>query len=550
MILRDYQQETVAAVLKEWETVGSTLVSMPTGGGKTVTFAEIIRRSQPSRAMVLTHREEICFQNRETIERLTGLGVEIEMSILRSSVNLFNRAPVVVATVQTLISGGAKKRMEIFNPDDFGVLVVDECHHGVAKSWKRVIDYFAQNKKLRIAGFTATPDRADEAALGRVFETVAIDLEILDLIERGWLVPVDQQLVEIEGLDFSAIRTTAGDLNGADLSAVMEAEKNLQGIASATLDIIGVRKTLVFTASIKQSEMLSDIFNRHRPDMSAWLCGKTPKEDRRKILRNFAEGQTQVLVNCMVLGEGWDGPTVQVIVQARPTKSRSLYAQQIGRGLRPLAGTVDGLEDAHSRREAIAHSFKPSALVVDFVGNSGKHKLMTTADILGGKVSDEAIDRATKHARENGGAVRMDQLLEEEENKLLEEAEERKRKEIARKARLVGKATYSKYSINPFDVFHLTPTKARGWDQGKQISEKMRLLLVRQGIDPGELTYAQARQVIGEFFRRWDNKLCTIKQAKFLNNKGYDTKEMTMEHASKIMNAWSANGWRRPEVEP
>jgi len=432
--LRDYQAEAVVSVMNEWQEKNSTLVVCPTGTGKTQIFCDIIRRMQPKRAMVLAHRGELITQAVNRLRSDFGISADIEMADLCADEMYHNRAPVVVSTIQTQCAGnGGYGRMRIFDPFDFGLVVCDEAHHYTSPSFRRVLDYYKQNPELKILGVTATPDRADEEALGQVFESVAYDYEILDAIHDGWLVPVDQKMVHIEGLDFSHIRTTAGDLNGADLAAVMEAEKNLQGIAAASIDIIGdSKRTLVFTVTVKQAEMLSEIFNRHREGMANWICGKTPKDQRHRIFGDFDTGRTQVLVNVGVATEGYDNPKVEVIVQGRPTKSRCLYAQIIGRSLRPLKGVVDGLDAAEERKAAIASSEKPSALVLDFVGNAGRHKLMTTADILGGKVSEEAVARAIAKAKKNGKAIRMDEALDEAERDIQREIEERKRREIGR----------------------------------------------------------------------------------------------------------------------
>ena len=410
-----------------------------------------------------------------------------------------------------------------------------------------MLAHYKKNPDLKILCLTATPDRADEEALGQMIDSVAYDYEILDAINDGFLVPIEQQMVTIEGLDFSSVRTTAGDLNGADLAAVMESEKNLQGIAAASLEIIGDRRTLVFTVGVKQAEMLCEIFNRHRPDMAGWVCGATPKPQRRDLLTQFSDGRTQVVVNCNCLSEGFDNPGVEVVIQARPTKSRSLYAQQCGRSTRPLAGVVDGLPDAEARRAAIAASAKPSALIVDFSGNAGRHKLMTTADILGGKVSDEAIERAIEKAKREGKALNMADELNKAESDIRREIEERKRRQAARKAHLVAKAKFSTRDINPFDVFQIRPAKSRGWDNGKVISEKMANVVRKMGVDPYSLPYAQARQLCIEQIRRWENKLCTVKQANCLSKHGYETKDMTFTEASKLMDALAKNNWRRPD---
>jgi superfamily II DNA or RNA helicase len=544
MILRPYQQTAVEATFDEWLEHDSTLLVMPTGCGKTVVFSEIIRRMQPARALILAHRSELISQAVKHVEKI-GLDAEVEMGDLWAGDHLWNQKQVVVSTVQTQIAGnGGAGRMARFDPNDFGVVICDEAHHFTAKSFMRVLDHYRQNPRLKILGVTATPDRADEQALGQVFQSVAYDYEILDAIVDGWLVPIEQQMVTIEDLDFSAIRTTAGDLNGADLALVMEAEKNLHGIVSASLDIIGGRRTLVFAVTVKQAERYAEIFNRHKPGMADWVCGKTPKDQRHETFRKFRSGDTQVLVNVGVATEGYDNPAVEIIVQARPTKSRCLYSQMVGRATRPLPGLVDGLETPEERRASIANSDKPTMLVIDFVGNAGRHKLITTADILGGKVSDEAIERAVAKAKKAGTALNMAEVVQAEERNI----EEQKRREAARRAKVVARATYSSRSINPFDALHLEPARERGWDKNKTLSEKQAALLRRQGIDPATMTYAQGRQVIAELFKRWDGHLASLKQCALLQKHGYDTRDLTIDQAKTMIDALAKNNWRRPEV--
>ncbi len=547
MRLRPYQLDAARAVLREWAAVVSTLVVLPTGCGKTILFADLIRRMFPLRAMVLAHREELIFQARDKIRAVTGFEVEVEMADARALLGggLFDGPQAIVSTIQTQTAGGdGGGRMGKFDPADFGLLIVDEAHHGVADTYRRAIAYYRTNPELRVLGVTATPDRADEEALGQVYDTVAYDYEILDAIRDGWLVPIHQQVVEVEGLDFSGVRTTAGDLNGADLAKVMEYEKNLHGIADPTLEIIGDRRALVFAASVAHAERLADIFNRHRPGAADWVCGKTDKEDRRRILSEFSAGRLRIVVNVGVLTEGFDDPGVEVIVMGRPTKSRSLYAQMVGRATRPLPGLVDGLETAAARASAISTSAKPGCLVVDFVGNAGRHKLVSTADILGGKASEEAVLRAVEGARKRGGPVRMDEELAAIEA----EIEKNRQLELARRANLVAKARYTVASLSPFDILGLQPVRERGWDTGKQLSEKQRALLQRQGIDPDQMTYTQARQIIGELFRRWDGELCSFKQAKLLRRFGYGA-NVSREEAKALIDRIAAAGWKRPAEE-
>jgi superfamily II DNA or RNA helicase len=549
MILRPYQSAASDAIFKEWQENNSTLVVMPTGGGKTILFADVIRRVFPRRALVLAHREELIFQARDKIQRVTGLSADVEMGEYRAEGGLFEQARVVVSTIQTQCSGGdGGGRMAKFDPQRFGVLIIDEAHHATSPSYRRVIDYYRTNPALKILGVTATPDRADEEALGQVFQSVAFDYEVLDAIHDGWLVPIEQQLVHVQGLDYSSIRTTAGDLNGGDLAAVLEAEKNLQQMASASLSIIGPRRALVFTASVKAAEMIAEIFNRHHAGMASWVCGKTEREERRRVLAEFAAGKLQVVCNCGVLTEGFDDPGVEVVIMGRPTKSRSLYSQMVGRSTRPLPGVVDGPETPEARRAAIAASAKPSCLVVDFVGNAGKHKLVTSADILGGKVSEEAVELAVKRARKAGGPVNMTEALDEAEAELNEQkrkADADRLAEAARRAGVVATARFTTQSIDPFDVLHLDPVKPRGWDTGRHLSEKQRALLAKQGINPDSVSFTQGKQLISEIVRRWDGKLCSFKQAKILRRYGYGT-DVSFAEASATIDALARNGWRKP----
>jgi superfamily II DNA or RNA helicase len=508
-------------------------VVMPTGTGKTILFASLIRSCFPARALVLAHREELIFQAADKVNKVTGFECQVEMANYRADLgdSLFGGPQVVVSTIQTQCSGAdGSGRMTRFDPAMFGLVIVDEAHHATSATYRRVIDYYRQNPALKVLGVTATPDRTDEKALGQVYETVAYDYEILDAIADGWLAPIQQQLVEVSGLDFSGMRTTAGDLNGADLARVMEEERNLHEIAGPTVEIAGDRRTLVFAASVAQAERLSDILNRHRKGCAGWVCGKTPKEERRNTLAAFSAGNLQYVVNVGVLTEGFDDPGVEVVVMGRPTKSRSLYAQMVGRATRPLPGLVDGVDTAEARRAAIAGSAKPACLVVDFVGNSGRHKLMTSADILGGNVSDEACERALAKVKDADGPVDMAEELEEQQRAIeLERA-----RESARRAGLKAKAAWSSRSVNAFDVFELSPAKPRGWSNGKSLSAKQRSILEKAGIDPDAVDYTGGRQLLDEVFRRWDAGLCSYKQARVLRKHGHSGNE-TREAASVIL---------------
>ena len=546
MKLRSYQAAAVDGIFEAWRTSRSTLLVQPTGTGKTVTFAHVINRMPMGRALVLAHREELIFQAADKIEAVTGAKPDIEMAEMRADHAMFGKARVVVSSIQTQCAGrNGDTRMKRFDPREFSLLVVDEAHHATAPTYRRVLEHYGQNENLKILGVTATPDRHDEEALGQVFDSVAFDYELLDAIHDGWLVPIHQRSVVVDGLDYSSIRTTAGDLNGADLARVMEYVEMLLAVASPALELAAGRKTLVFAASVSHAERLCEIFNRHHTECARFVTGTTPKDERRRMLADYAAGKFQILVNVGVATEGFDEPGIQVVVMARPTKSRALYAQMAGRGTRPLSGLVDAHGAADDRRTAIAASAKPACEIVDFVGNSGRHRLITTADILGGNYSDEVVARARAKAEgADGAAVDMAEALVSAEQELAEQ------RERARRAAIRAKARYSCQVVDPFEVFHIEPWRERGWDKGRQPSEKMLALLERNGIDTRDLSFTQAKQLVGEIIHRYETKQCSFKQARLLARHGYPT-DVPFAEASRLIDALAKNNWKRPEpAEP
>lgn len=545
MKLRDFQSTAVEKVYEAWTKSASTIGVAATGLGKTVILGHVIKNLNGGRAMIIAHREELIWQAAEKIERILGVKPDIEMAEYRADRHLFSRSPVVISTVQTLMAGQGEGRIGRFKPEDFSCLVIDECHHSTANSYKWIIQHFRKNKDLRVVGFTATPDRTDEEALGQVFDSVAFEYDVQFGISNGWLVPVNQFFVPVNGLDLSTVRTTAGDLNAGDLSNILEQEKPLHEFASPTVDIVGDRKTLVFAASLAHAERFCEILNRHKSDCARWVSGKTPKEDRRAMFADYAHKRFQFLVNVGVASEGFDDPGIEVVVMARPTKSRSLYAQMIGRGTRPLPGTVDQYEDPADRRMAITESNKPFIEVIDFVGNSGKHKLIGVADILGGNYSDAIVERAARNAKESGKSMDMVQALEDAAREDHEERERQKKIEASRRSELRVRATYSREAVDPFDVFQIQPPRERGWDAGKPITDKMRNLLERQGIETEHLSFSQARQLIIEVTGRWDSGKCSYKQAKWISQYGFSS-DCSRQDATRIIEDIKAGKIKRP----
>jgi superfamily II DNA or RNA helicase len=545
IVLRPYQASAVASIQERLTEAKSTLVVNPTGTGKTIILASVIRDwvRQPGngRVVVMAHRDELIRQAASKIEWVTGEPCDIEMGQnYADQCDMLSRANVVVTSVQTM---SRKRRQERFHPADFGLLIIDEAHHAPTPTYKSVIDHFSQNAKLRLLGVTATADRADERAMGLVFDTVASEYHLPDAIDDGWLVPIEQQFVHVAGLDLSRVKTTrGGDLNESQLAEIFNEEERCHQIVAPTMEIAGDKQTLVFAVSVDQAEMMCDIANRHRPGCAEWICGdsvRCPMDVRRDRLRRFSAKQFQYLINCAVLLEGYDEPGVEVIACGRPTKSRSLYAQMVGRGTRPLPGVVDPWDTPEERRAAIAASGKPSLLVLDYVGNSGSHKLVHTGDILGGNYDDEIVAMATSDvAAKSTAGERTDMLAA---LRAAEEAmKERKRNQ---RSHLVATASYDIRRVNPFDLFDLVPRREAAWHRGRKPTPKMAEVVERLGFNPASLSFTQASQLIDEAGKRRDKGLCTFKQARILAKYG-ESMDVSFAEASRLMDAIKRNGWK------
>ena len=562
MKLRDYQERAVDGTFAAWDEGRSALVVLPTGCGKTIVFASVIQRlladgGKKARVLVLAHREELIAQAKDKIAAVVpSARIGIEMAELKAN-DFFGQPPeVVVSSVQTQNSG-KPPRMEKFAPKDFAAVIFDEAHHAIAKTYRRVIDWFLKgNPACKLLGVTATPDRKDEAALGSVFERVACDYGIADAISDGWLVPIRQQLVSVESLDYSGIRTCGGDLNQKDLAEVMEQEENLQRIAAPTLEIVGNRRAIVFAASVKQAERLAEILNRGSGKLADWISGETPKDVRRDKLERFKRGELRYMVNVGVLTEGFDDAGVDVVVMARPTKSRALYAQMAGLATRPAAevaarlgeveveGEGEQRTDASAlRRKMIAESSKPTCLIVDFVGNSGRHKLVSTIDILGGRYDYEVVARAKEKMKSKGAANGEEASDVSEALETAKREIEAEKAEIERKRKLVlAKAKYVTRAVDPFDRYDLVEAPAADPTMIISSGEERQLRkLLKKKYALTSLTRKQA--LVNEMRRRRHSGEATLGQEAFLRRRGFVAPMRAGEARRAIDRISRLEGW-------
>jgi superfamily II DNA or RNA helicase len=533
---RSYQCAALEAILGAYRAgQQSGLVVMPTGTGKTVVFAQAAEAfHSEGRTLVLAHREELVDQAMEKIRTWTTLSTAMEMAEHRADGNLLI-PDVIVASVQSLV-----RRLDRYPPDAFALVVVDEAHHAPAETYGRILEHFA-GARFRL-GVTATPDRLDGAALGRVFGCAPYVYELRDAIEDRWLVPIKQRAVTAT-VDLSGVRTTAGDLNEGDLEAVLTQESALHELAEPTVRLAGDRPTLVFATTVAHAKALAAMMGRYAGAQSVrWLDGTASRDHRRDTLRAFRARAFQFLVNCVLFTEGFDEPGIGCVAVGRPTKSRALYTQMLGRGTRlwcphgchERGGQHCGHEDA-----------KRDLVVLDFVGNAGKHQLISAVDVLDG--NRDAVVRARAMARMAQDPT-LDILgaLDDAAHELAEEAKQRQLEaaRAAERARFRVHVQAQVIDIDPFSLLGVRPRAGR-WG-GQPMTEEQREILQRHKVPLHGLDRGQAEEIQRAIRERVRHGLCTLRQAMVLAKRGIDPEGVTFQQASALLDRIAANGWRVP----
>jgi superfamily II DNA or RNA helicase len=370
-VLRGYQHAAIASVQKAL-TAGlrRAAVVMPTGAGKTVVLAHLIAGQPPgTRTLVLAHRTELVDQ---AAAKIRAVCPELRVGVVRAEEDQ-HRGDVTVAMVQTI---SRPKRLTRVAPYD--LIVVDECHHSTAISYKTVLDAWPQ---ARAVGVTATLARADNARLGDIWQDVVYRIDILDLIDHQppYLCDVRGYRVTTTGLDLAAVRTSHGDYQLGDLERRMGDAGAWEAAADAYRRYAAERRGVIFTPTVASAHTVAELMVAGGIPCEA-VDGETGRDERAALLHRFQTGQTQVVANCGVLTEGFDNPAISCVTIARPTRSPVLYTQMAGRGLRMHPGKTD-------------------CLILDLVGATADHRLATLADLTGHDITEIAEGESLAEAR-------------------------------------------------------------------------------------------------------------------------------------------------------
>lgn len=446
--LREYQADALARVdAAEARGVRAQLGVAATGLGKTVMFASLAERRQ-ARTLVLAHRDELVTQAAaKLLEVWPDLGATEAVHVALHGAGLGDlartvrvnprgigivkaaaddvHAQVVVASVQTLARPARLARLTGATERDataagalwggdhvepFDLVVVDEAHHATADSYRAVLDGLRAGHPATdgcpvceaidgtteddhafpdlvaahacgptpagplLLGVTATPDRGDGKGLDDLFSEVVFSYDLLWGIRAGFLSDLRGKRVVVEQLDLSGVKVRRGDYDAGAAGRALEDADAPQMIVAAWMEHALGRRTLVFTPTVEVARLVAVQFAAVGVS-AGFVHGGTPMDERRQLLQDYSSGAIEVLANCAVLTEGYDEPRTDCIVVARPTKSRALYTQMVGRGTR-------------------RHPDKADCLVLDVVGASDVHSLVTVPSLfgLGGEYADRLGD--------------------------------------------------------------------------------------------------------------------------------------------------------------
>jgi DNA repair protein RadD len=335
--LRPYQRDVIAEFDRAREHKRRIILVAPTGAGKTVIGAEIIRSfvDRAKSVLVLAHRREIITQ---TSGKLHAAGVS--HGIIQAGFQGRPLELVQVASIQTLWTRAIHRETMDLPPAD--LLVVDECHHCPAKTYRKIIDAYPTAILL---GLTATPARADGRGLGSIFQTLLECPQVAQLIEQGYLVKT--RVYAPVNPDLKGVKVQAGDYVEAQLAERMDRPQLIGDIVTHWHKYGERRKTVAFACGVGHSLHIRDEFVKSGV-RAEHIDGSTPKPERDASLARLASGEIELVANCMVLTEGWDMPEVGCCILARPTRKMGLYRQMIGRVLRPADGKSDAIVLDHS----------------------------------------------------------------------------------------------------------------------------------------------------------------------------------------------------------
>jgi len=322
--LRDYQINGIDDIINAWTDCKSVLFQMPTGTGKTTLFCEIVRKFitelyPDKKVLIITHRKELVEQ---AFNRLVS-DFHLTSGIISSSFIGIQSAPIQVASIQTLV-----KRHQ-HQTDIFSLVIIDEAHHALASTYKKLWSFYPSSKFL---GVTATPIRTNGEGFQDLFDKLITTASIKWFIKNNHL--SDIKYFASHTPDVSNIKIRAGDYDETELSEVMQDNAVMADLVQSYIDFARDKKIIVFAVNRAHCTKIVERFNNSGFPAKA-IDTYTSTDERRKIVDDFRNNKFKILCNVNIFTEGFDCPDVDAVQLARPTKSLTLFLQQVGRCMRP-----------------------------------------------------------------------------------------------------------------------------------------------------------------------------------------------------------------------
>ena len=396
--LRDYQETCIQRVLDAYQRQphgGSALIVLPTGGGKTIVFTEIARRLGLT-TLIIAHREELLRQAADKFRMVDPTAI---IGQVGAGLHEWG-APITVASVQTISRPEHLKALRRFG---YQLVIIDECHHSMADGYLSVLKVLSD---AFLIGVTATPDRLDRQDISRIFGEPVFSASIIDMVEQGYL--CDLRAIAVKTTtSLDNLHIQAGDFKQDELEELIDTEERNERVVRVYLEHACGRQALCFAVTVAHAQHLAETFARFKVH-AAMVCGETPQEERRRLLHDYEHGVLDVLCNVGVLTEGYDNPATSCIILARPTQSRALFVQMVGRGTRLAPGKRD-------------------CIILDVTDNCLKHRLQPVT-------LSQALGRAL-HDRESVLEAKVREEEEHEKGQFLGEREQQERRaKVTRRA--------------------------------------------------------------------------------------------------------------------
>jgi superfamily II DNA or RNA helicase len=551
--LRDYQFGWIKSFGEDRETYSRMLGVGATGTGKTTFFAAAskIEHERGGRTLVLENRDKLVRQTAERIRKETGLSVDVEMAADNAS----PFADVVVASVQTLCRDA---RLLGFADNHFTLVIPDESHHALSKSYQKVLNYFyygassleenwespldgSFTPKCCVLGVTATPELGTKQSLAEFYQKQCFNYPYISAVNDGWLVPPVMENIPLK-INLKGLRTGRTP-NGSDLMATDLSERLipiLEALADQIVARASNRKGIVFLPSIECARLLALAITR-KGLRGIFVSGECLDVDE-KTEAFVAAGKGTFLCNACLYVEGADFPDVDCVVPARATKSVGFYKQQIGRGTRVLPGVVDHLPTAELRRTAIANSAKPNVLILDPLWISDRIDLCDCYDLF--------TDRPEiKEKMKLDGTAPSQATAEAAERDFIKALEIEAKKHSKKAARVIDPLAWA-VSVGDEALVNWEPQNA--WDSQPATQGQLDFLL-KHHIDVSKIKYkGQAQKYVGRVLTRIKLNLATVHQLSLMKQLGLDEKTcstLTIKEAGLAIDAAIAHKKEKRSAE-